>query len=165
MKKIIIFIFIALNIATYAQKGKFGHVDSNAIFDLMPEKNDSKKTLEEYSRTLEEQMAVLQKEFETKYTEYQSKSTTWSSSIKELKEDDLMTLQQRIQNFQQQAQKDLQEKEASLLEPLYNKIKDAIKTVGEEKALIYVFDVNSLLYFSSESVDVTPDVKTKLGIK
>lgn len=165
MKKIVVLLFLTvLSISVFSQK-KFGHVDSNAIFDMMPEKNEIKTVLETFGKSLEDQMTILKKELETKYVDYQNNSSTWSDAVKEMKEEELYSLQQRIQNFQLKAQQDMSDKETSLLEPIYNKIKDTIKAVGEEKSLMYVFDVNTVLYVSPESVDITKDVKAKLGIK
>lgn len=165
MKKVtVICLFIALSTTIFAQK-KFGHVDSNAIFDVMPEKEETEKTLKTYGKALEDQMLELKKDFESKYAAYQANSALWSDAIKDMKEEEIYTLQQRIQAFQQKAQEDMMNKETALLEPIYNKIKNAIKEIGAEKSLMYVFEVNSLLYISPESVDITQDVKTKLGIK
>ena len=164
MKKILLILVISLfALSSYSQK--FGHVNVTAIFDDLPEKAEAAKAIESYAKTLEDQMLGMQKELEEKYTDYQSNSASWSPAVKEMKEEDLMSLQQRIQKFPQIAQKDIALKESSLLEPIYSKITDAIKKVGEEKKLTYVFNSEAILYNSSESIDLTSDVKTKLGIK
>jgi outer membrane protein len=166
MKKIIVLLLIvASSVSLFAQKTKFGHVDSNSLFTLMPEKEQATKAIEEYAKTLEDQLQALNQELETKYNDYMANQATYSPSIKQMKEDELTNLQQRIQAFQVRAQEDMQTKQNELLEPIYTKIQDAIKVVGAEKALIYVFDVSTLLYFSAESEDITPAVKIKLGIK
>jgi outer membrane protein len=167
MKKIVLIALLsvfALN-AAFSQKTKFGHVDSNAIFAELPERGDAVKIVEEFIKTLESQLLVLNEERQKKYDAYVAERETYSNSIKQMKEEEIMTLEQRIQSFQQRAQQDAQAKEVEVLEPIYSKIREAIKVVGEEKGLMYVFDVSSLLYFSPESVDVTADVRTKLGIK
>ena len=50
---------------------------------------------------------------------------------------------------------------------MLEKADKAVKEVGAEKGLIYVFDMSSrvILYNSKESVDILPFVKTKLGIQ
>ena len=50
---------------------------------------------------------------------------------------------------------------------VFDKAEKAVKDVGLEKGLIYVFDMSSrvILYNSKESIDLLPFVKTKLGIK
>lgn len=166
MKKIIVLcLVLAASLTMFAQKSRFGHVDSNAIFTVMPEREQATKAVEDYAKTLETQLQELNKELETKYNDYMANKETYSPSILQMKEDELVNLQQRIQAFQVRAQEDMQNKELELLEPIYTKIQDAIKAVGVEKSLIYVFDVATLLYVSDESVDITPDVKIKLGIK
>lgn len=166
MKKVILILVVSVfALSSYAQKGKFGHVDTNELFSQMPERADAVKAVESLAKSLEDQLMALQKEYSEKLSDYQANYETMTQSVRSLKEDDIMKLQERIQIFQQNAQTDLQKKEMELLDPIYTKIRDAIKVIGEEKSLIYVFDVNSLLYFSSESTDVTPDVKVKLGIK
>jgi len=166
MKKLFVILCISLlTVGAFAQKAKFGHVNSNAVFTLMPEKQTASKAVEDYAMTLETQLQSLHKELELKYNDYMEKQETMSPSIKQMKEEEIVNLQQRIQAFQTRAQEDMQAKEMELFEPIYTKIQDAIKAVGEENSFIFIFDESTLLYHSSESVDVTTMVKTKLGIK
>ena len=54
------------------------------------------------------------------------------------------------------------------MQPISEKIKKAISDVGKENGFIYIFEMaagTSILYNSAESIDVTPLVKGKLGIK
>ena len=55
-----------------------------------------------------------------------------------------------------------------MTEPIYKKIDDAIKAVGQEGGYVYIFDLNRTdIPFVNESLstDVTPIVKGKLGLK
>jgi len=165
MKKIFVIVCVSLiTLGAFAQKTKFGHVDSNAIFTVMPEKEEASKAVEEYAMTLETQLQALNSELEQKYNDYMENQEALSPSIRQMKEEELVNLQQRIQAFQVSAQEDMQTKEMELLEPIYAKIQEAIKEVGEENGFLYIFEVSTLLYHSSESVDITPMVKTKLNI-
>jgi outer membrane protein len=84
-----------------------------------------------------------------------------------MKEDDLNAMNERIQTYQSSASQQLQTKQADLLKPVFDKADKAVKEVGAEKGLIYVFDMSSrtILYNSKESLDILPFVKTKLGIQ
>ncbi len=166
MKKItLVLCILAISLGAIAQKTKFGHVDSNALFELMPEKNEATKAMETYAITLETQLQELNAELEKKYNDYMANEATMAASVKQMKEEEVVNLQQRIQAFQVRAQEDMQNKEMELLQPIYTKIQDAIKAVGAEGGFIYVFEISTLLFYSSESVDVTPLVKTKLGLQ
>ena len=58
-------------------------------------------------------------------------------------------------------------KRAELLAPLLEKIQNAINAVGKEKGYTYIIDVatGATVYIGTDAVDVTKDVKAKLGIK
>lgn len=153
-------------LSMFSQKAvKLAHVDVQSIFGEMPEKAAATKEVEDYAKTLEDQMQVMYKEYETKMKEYSENKDNWSALIRQDKEEAIMSLQQRIQNFQQQAETDLQNREAALLEPITNKIKEAISAVASEQGFTYVYDKTTLLYSSPDATDITADVKAKLGIK
>jgi outer membrane protein len=61
----------------------------------------------------------------------------------------------------------MQTKQQELIKPMLDKADKAVKEVGAEKGLIYVFDMSArvILYNSKESTDLLPAVKTKLGIQ
>ncbi len=56
-----------------------------------------------------------------------------------------------------------------LLEPLNKKIADAIQAVGSENNYTFVFDVatmqSPIVYVSPTATDITPLVKTRLGLQ
>jgi outer membrane protein len=170
MKKVLITLVVFLSVITtnvFAQKVKFGHINSNDLLVAMPERAEAQKKLQEFSKQLEDQLAVMNQEFQTKYQDYVTHQDSLSASIKQLKEEELQSLQQRIQNFQQTAQQDLQQKEQELLQPIIDKAKNAIKEVAKEKGYTWVFDtsVGSLVVWPENSDNLLNDVKTKLGIK
>lgn len=167
MKKIIkislVFIFVIGLMNSYAQK--FGHIDANKIISVMPEKEKATKDIQDYYKQLEDEMAKMQDELKKKYDEFTAKQETMPEMIKQTKQKELEDMNTRIQSFQQQAQQDVQKKEQELMQPIYEKVRKAIKDVGDENKFMYIFDVSVLLHYSSESKDVFDLVKTKLGIK
>lgn len=166
MKRIIIIsLALIMSAPIFAQKTKFGHVNSAELFEAMPERNEAKTALETYAKQLEDQLQVMYLEYEQKVTAFKEGEATMSPLIKQNKEKEIKDLESRIQTFQYNAQGDLQAKEQELLEPIYNKIKDAIKEVGKENDFMYIYDVSTLLYFSDQSIDATGLVKEKLTKK
>jgi len=171
MKNIALFAGILLiSISTFAQKGKFGHIDSQALLESMPERQQVVEEITKYGAELEDALTTMTKEFETKYTEYVAEADSMSQFMRKTKEEELQMMNQRIEKFRVQAQQDLQNKEIELVEPLFTKAREAIKETAKELALVYVFDVAEggggafLLYYSEESIDLLPKVKVKLGI-
>jgi len=150
-----------------AQTPKFGHVDLQALIQIMPERATAEKQFTAYQKELEDALGIMQKEFQTIYLEYAQKKDSMTETVRKMKEDDLNAKNERIQTYQQSAQQQLQTKQAELLKPVFDKADKAVKEVGAEKGLVYVFDMSSrvILYNSKESVDILPFVKTKLGIQ
>lgn len=152
---------------TFAQKQyKFGHIDSNQLLSIMPEREKAKTDLEAHAKQLEQTLSGMQAELERKYQDYVTSADSLSKLIRQTKEAELSEMQQRMQNFQQSAQQELAQKENELLQPIIQKAREAIKQVSEERGYIYVFDSGTgvLLHWSEDSEDIMPFVKTKLGI-
>ena len=68
----------------------------------------------------------------------------------------------------QNSQQEIGQLQQQLLEPVNRKIMDAIKAVGDENKYTFVYDISSMsspfMYITPTAVDITPQVKTKLGI-
>ncbi len=172
MKKIffnlVLIAFLFGNVSAFAQsKGKFGHIDSNSLLMLMPERTKATKAIEEHAKQLQEQLQTMSMEFEQKYADYTEKQAEMSELIRKNKEQELADLQKRIQDFQTTAQQDLQNKELELMQPIIEKAKKAIEEVAKEKGYDYVFDTSTgaLVYWPENSDDLMPLVKKKLGIE
>ena len=150
-----------------AQTPKFGHIDLQALIQIMPERAAAEKQFETFQKGLENDFGTMQKEFQAKYLEYAQKRDSLSETLRKVKDEEIQAMQQRIQTFEQTAQQQLQAKQGELLKPVFDKADKAVKEVGAEKGLIYIFDMSSrvILYNSKESVDILPFVKTKLGIQ
>lgn len=171
MKKISISLFLIAFILfanqSFSQKAKFGHIDSQKLLSEMPETATARKAVEDYTKQLEDQLKTMQTELQTKYDDYTAKQSTYSDLIKKTKADELNGLQQRIQNFQQTAQQDIQKKEQELLQPVIDKAKAAIKEVAKEKGYTYIFDTStgSLAYWPETADNIMQLVKAKLNKK
>lgn len=147
-----------------AQTLKFGHIDTQQLIPNMPEYLTAQKQIESQAKTLEEQLESMQKELNTKMAEYQEQANTLDSTIREAKEGDIVSLQQRIRTFGESANQKVQQKQQELMKPIFDKANKTIEAVAKEQGLIYVFDTNTLLYKSHASVDLLPLVKAKLGL-
>jgi outer membrane protein len=151
-----------------AQNLKFGHINSDVLIQSMPEYDSATVKLEKFRKELVNALELMSVELNTKNEAYQKESKNLSDIVKQTKEQELIDMNKRIQDFQTNAQTQLQNKQTEVFQPIYAKVDKAIKDVGKENGFFYVFDVakGSLLYFDdTKSVDVLPMVKTKLGLK
>jgi outer membrane protein len=76
-----------------------------------------------------------------------------------------MELQNRLTAFQQAAGADIQKKSAELMQPIIEKANKAVQEVAKAGGYSVILETGSMVYFDEATVkDITPDVKTKLGI-
>lgn len=164
MKKTIIIILttIAFISTASAQKAKIGHVNSNKIFEIMPEKTTATEEVQKHATMLEEQLQSMQAELQKKYEEYMQNKETYTPIISQNKEKEIQDLDARIKTFSQTAQQDLAQKEQDLLKPIYDKIQKAIDKVAKENGYTYIFDSAAMLYISEDSNDIFELVKKEI---
>jgi outer membrane protein len=165
---IIFSLLLFVGASASAQTLKFGHIDFQGLIQTMPEREVAQKAMAKMQTDLESQLAVMQKEYQTKGQEYVAlvKQANITDAIRQAKEADIQSLQERITTFQQQAQDNLQKEESKQFQPVVEKARKAIGEVAKEQGMLYVFEVNSVLYFNAaQSTDMMPLVKTKLGLK
>jgi outer membrane protein len=157
--------FLGIN-ATAIGQNKFGHIDTNELLGMMPGREAAQQELERYARELEAQFTTMQREFQTKYQDYLENQETFSQLIRQSRERELTSLQERIMEFQESAQEDLIAKENQLLQPIVEQARNAIEEVAKENGYTYVFDRSmGVLLYSEPSDDIMPKVKVKLGIE
>lgn len=106
----LLFALVAALGSTQAQSLKVGHIDSNAIMSIMPEKATVEKQLQDFEAQLETELRAMMTEYQTKITDYQNNLATMSNLIKQSKEKEITDLQTRIQEFQQNADSEFGEK-------------------------------------------------------
>lgn len=165
---ITIALLLLVGVSASAQTLKFGHIDFQGLVQAMPERDVAQKALAKMQTDLETQLGVMQKEYQTKGQEYVAlvKQAGLTDAVRQAKEADIQSLQERISTFQQQAQENLQKEESKQFQPVIEKARKAIGEVAKEQGVLYVFEVNSVLYFNAaQSTDMMPLVKTKLGLK
>ena len=165
MKKTILMVMMLLftaSITTYAQ-GKYGHINSQEIMKQMPGVDSLQIKIQMFQQQMQDLYQSMVDEYQTKKDKFDKEAGTMTSAVRKVKEDELITLQNRIMEFQNSVQSDIEEEQYRLLKPFQDTLQKAIDDVAKEKGYTYIFDTQILLYSGGE--DITPFVKAKLGIK
>ncbi len=163
MKKVIIAMMLMLPMAISAQK--FGHINTQELFAMMPEVNKVRLTMDTVNNQYETQLASMNEEFQRKYQDYMAQEATMADAIKQIRQQELQEMQQRIQLFYQTAEQDIQKKQQELLAPVHEKMTKAIKAVGDREGYTYIFDSAAMVHIGADATDVMPAVKRELGIQ
>lgn len=169
MKKFIrhILVVAAIAFTCIAHAQDFAYCDMDQLFASLPEMKEAEARSAAYVNELEKQLYVMQVEYESKSTEYKNNAATLSELVKQVKEKELESLNQHIQEFTVQAQNDFANKKAELNKPIQEKVSKAIQDIAKEKGYKYVFDSaksTGVLLYADPADDIMPLVKAKLGI-
>lgn len=170
MKKVFGILLFAVLVFTaqdgFSQSMKTGHINRDEIIMSMPDYDTAMKAYNAYGQELTNALELMQVEYNNKLDQYVKDSKNLTDLVKANKEQELADMQNRINNFQQQAQVQLQDKQAELLNPIIERATTAINAVAKEGGFIYIYDVRTLVYVDTvKSTDIGPLVKTKLGVK
>ena len=73
---------------------------------------------------------------------------------------------QSLQEFAQQAEKNVASKREELFKPILDKVNQAIKNVSKANGFVMVFDSSmGTMLFADDAIDIMPLVKTALGLR
>ncbi|MGC9150348.1 MAG: OmpH family outer membrane protein [Microbacter sp.] len=164
-KKILVLILLLAPVTLFAQY-KFGELNTQDIYNAMPEKAKIEKTLQDLANTYQTQLTQMRDEYNRRVKQFVDQRDSMPPAIQQARQSEIADMEQRISTLNETAQNDLQKKQQELIQPVVDKIKKAIDDVGQENGFTYIFDlqVPAIVYHSDQTVDVTPLVLKKLGI-
>lgn len=149
-----------------ASAQKFGYIDVQELVFSMPDMEKVRADFEAFQKELEAQYDTMVVEFNKKREEYERTMSTMTEGTRKIKEEELQSIMQRIQAFEQSIQTDLQQTQNKLLEPLFAKAQAAVEAVAKAQGLAGVFAAAALVYTDKATmVDVLPLAKSHLGIQ
>ena len=127
MKKIFLFAAMALFTLTASAQGKFAYVNFNELVMLTPEADAARTQMQAAQKEANDTYQSMMDEANAKFSEYQQKQATWTPAIKESKEKELTEIQNRIQEFSQSIQLELQQQNQTLMEPIQKKAMEVVE--------------------------------------
>jgi len=156
---------IALPFMAFAQDLKFGYVDADQIMMGMPEISDIEKQMADYNAQNTKYLQDMEAEIQSEQAKYDQMSSSATAAMKADQEQKIQSLYQRYQTTVRTIQQDAQQKQATLLKPVQDKVLKAIESIGTKNGFFMILDKNSIFYKSAKAVDVTDLVKKEAGAK
>jgi outer membrane protein len=168
MKRILMIVAAMLPLMLMAQ-ARIGIVNSQQLFDLMPEKAAAEAQLKVVSDRYHSEYELLQQEFDKKYADYQTVAADPSTpeTIRERRVHELQESDKKMREFEHRAADEIAKRRDVLTQPITDKVQAAIRTAGEQGAFDLVLDtaVTPVAYTGPATIDITPMVKTILGLE
>ncbi len=164
------FLFLAFATMTInAQAQKYGYINSDEILASMNEVKQMQPELESLQTQLQKKGQGMVESLKAKSAKAQQQLERGEMSPKEQEtmQAELQAEQGKIMAFEQEMQETIMKKRQTLLEPILERVNNAINEVAKAQGYTMVFNgspaVGVLLYVD-ESSNITPAVKAKLGL-
>jgi outer membrane protein len=169
IKKILLLLLLAAPLSLAAQK--FAHFDYTSIIQSLPETKKAMSELEAMGKQYTEELQSMESEIRNKIEKYQSEvKESTPENIRTRREQEIEDLQQRYQQANEDNQKSFDEARTTKMQPIMQKVMDAVNTVAKEGNYLYIIDKTAsqsagIIINEALSEDVTKKVMDKLGLK
>ena len=160
MKKLIVMLMMMAPVAVFAQK--FGKVNTQTIMQSLPELSKVNGELEATAKQYENELKSMQEELQRQSEAYEKAKSTMNATTQQQKEQELQGLYQKIQQTYQDNQQALQKAQQEKMQPVLNKVRNAIQDVGNTGGYTYIFEEGAAVYTGTNVEDVTSKVQSEL---
>ena len=166
-KTLLLTLGLVLSVAATGFAQKFGYCNSAQILTLIPDVKAADSDLKAFQTQLTKRGQDMVKVLQDKDAELQRKKdqgaispNDYQTQAAKLKEEE-----EKIGKYEQEVMDQLAQKREQLFKPIFDRFNKAMTDVAKEKGFMLVFDTNTqVVLYADESLDVTKDVKAKLGI-
>ncbi|GHB30405.1 OmpH family outer membrane protein [Mongoliitalea lutea] len=151
-----------------AQDLKIGYTNVELLIDLMPEMEQIGADLQDYQAQLQTNIQTKIADFQRKVQAFQQAAPTMAEDALNQRRNELQRQEQELQKFEQDAQVSYQRKLQELLEPVQQKVFNAINAVAAEHNYTHIFSETAgnapVLLYTRDEDKFTELVIAKLGI-
>ena len=162
MKKLFLALMLCAPMTMFAQK--FGHIDSQAFMQSLPEVTTIQDQLQKKGKEYEQQITDMQNELQRKADEYDKTKSTMNATKQAATENSLSDMYAKIQQAVQDNQKAFNEEQQQKLGPILDKVRKAIENVAKSGNYVYIMEKSAgqpIYVNESISKDVTNEVKAE----
>jgi outer membrane protein len=159
-------LFLAQN--SFAQR--FAYVDTKYVLEKLPDYKTAQQTLDAQAETWQKEIDNKDDLLKKMYTKYQAEEFLLSADLKKQREDDIVKAENELKDLQKQRfgfNGDLFKKRQELVQPVQDKVFDAIQKVAQLRQYDFVFDKASggaTMLYTNPQYDISEEVLKKLGL-
>ena len=174
MKKLLKSIAVALMVMTFslgsmqAVAQKYAYVDTEYILDNIPEFGDAQDELDDMSKRWQKEIEQSYATVEQMYKKYQAEAVLLPDDIKKKREEEIIAKEQQVKELQRKyfgPEGELFQKRQELIQPIQEKVYNAIESVATTNNYAFVFDKagGMTLLWGNPKFDISDDVLDEVG--
>ena len=168
MKKALLILVssLLLSVGSYAQK--FAYVDTDYILNNIPEFNQAQDKLDEISKQWQAEIEGIYAEVDKMYRDYQTQEVLLTDEMKKKREEAIIAKEKSAKDLQKKRfgpEGDLYGKRQELIQPIQDKVYDAIQQLAANSKYAVIFDSSSdlIMLYSSPNLDKSDKILENMG--
>jgi outer membrane protein len=167
MKNIFAILFLSIiTLTSYAQK--FAYVDSDYILERIPQYQSAQDQLEKVSLSWQTEIEEIFQEIDQLYKKFQADQILLTQDMKQRRESEIISKEKEAKELQRKRfgpNGDLFLKRKELIQPIQDKVFNAVNDFCEEKRYDVIFDKSSelIMLYSNPNLDKSDDILKMLG--
>lgn len=162
-------VMFLLGITVNAQQNqRIAYVDSDYILENIPEYADAQEEINQLSKQWEKEITALYQEAQELDREYKAESVLMSEDQKRKKKEAIAAKRQEAENLRMQyygPEGELYAKRAELIQPIQEKVYNAINQVALTKNYAFVFDkaAGTTMLYCNDKNDISDEILDEIG--
>lgn len=158
--------FLVSSFSVFGQK--YAYVDTEYILDNIPEFHDAQDELDALSEKWQKEVETGYANVDEMYKKYQSEAVLLPDDLKHKREDEIVKKEKEIKELQNKyfgPEGDLYKKRQELIQPIQEKVYNAIETIATTRNFAFVFDKSGgmTLLWVNPKFDISDDVLDEVG--
>lgn len=147
---------------------KYAYVDTDYILNNIPEYTDAQAMLDDLSVEWQKEIETKFQEIDKLYRDYQAESILLPEELKKQKENEIIQKEKEAKELQKKRfgkDGDLYKKRLELVQPIQEKIYNAIQDIAITRNYAFIFDKSSgaSILFADSKFDLSDDVLDEVG--
>jgi len=168
MKKSLFILLMLFAVGAAANAQKFALIDMEYILENIPAYERANEQLEQVSKQWQAEIEKMAEESKALYKNYQSQIASLSEAQRGKKEEEIVAKEKSTAELRRKyfgPEGELSKKRESLLQPIQDKIYNAVKEIATRRGYAVVLDRASAssIIFASPNIDISNEVLAKLG--
>lgn len=170
MKKVMLLMVCMVVISFAANAQRFAYVDTKYILEKLPDYKSAQQKLDDQATAWQKEIDQKNDALKKMYAKYQAEEFLLTADLKKQREDDIVKAEDELKDLQKNRfgmNGDLFKKRQELIQPIQDKVFDAVQKIAQMRSYDFVFDKASgtaAMLYTNPQYDVSEEILKKLGM-
>ena len=160
-----VFLFLTFTTQVWAAEVvKLGFFDKQAIVDRSEMGKEGLATIKAEMKPVYEKLEASRQEIKELKEEFKKKEPIWSDEVKKAKYLEIVSMEKRLEQDVEQANRSLSKRERELLTPLQRKVLEIVAKIGKEEGYTMIFEIPGAgIWYAPDSLNLTDQIIQELN--